>query len=50
VTLPDVKDAALPGQRDLVFQLATSDGVPLPNAEAKVVVRQLKIRGHRTGP
>ncbi len=50
VTLPDVKDAALPGQRDLVFQLATSDGVPLPNAEAKVVVRQLTIRGHRTGP
>jgi hypothetical protein len=50
VTLPDVKDAAFTGQRDLVFQLATSDGVPLPNVEAKVVVRRLTIHGHRTGP
>ena len=50
VTLPDVKDAALVGQRDLVFQLATADGVPLPNTEAKVVVRRLTIHGRRTGP
>ena len=50
VTLPDVKDAALTGQRDLVFQLATMDGVPLPNPEAKVVVRRLTIHGRRTGP
>jgi hypothetical protein len=50
VTLPDVKDAALVGQRDLVFQLVTVEGVPLPNPEAKVVVRRLTIHGRRNGP
>jgi hypothetical protein len=50
VTLPDVKDAALTGQRSLVFQLATVDRVPLPNPEAKVVVPRLTIHGRRTGP
>ena len=50
VTLPDVKDAALTGQRSLVFQLATTDRVPLPNPEAKVVVERLTIHGRRTGP
>jgi hypothetical protein len=50
VMLPDVKDAYLTGQHDLAFQLATADAVPLPNAEAKTVVRTLTIRGRRTGP
>ena len=49
VTLPDVKDAYLVGHRDLTFRLLTAEGVPLPNPEATVVVRNLKIEGRRGG-
>jgi hypothetical protein len=47
VTLPDVKSAFLVGTNDLAFQLATADGVALPNAEAKVIVRDVKVEGRR---
>jgi hypothetical protein len=49
VTLPDVKDAFLVGHRDLTFRLLNADGVPLPNPEATVVVRDLTIQGRRSG-
>jgi hypothetical protein len=48
VTLPDVKDAYLVGKHDLTFRLM-SDGVPLPNPEATVVVRDLTIEGRKGG-
>ena len=49
VALPDAKDAFLVGHHDLTFQLATAQLVPLPNPEAKVIVRDLTIQGRR-GP
>lgn len=49
VTLPDVKDAYLVGKHDLTFRLLDADGVPLPNPEATVVVRDLTIEGKRGG-
>jgi hypothetical protein len=49
VTLPDVKNAYLVGHRDLTFRLLNADGVPLPNPEATVVVRDLTIEGTKGG-
>jgi hypothetical protein len=49
VTLPDVKSAYLVGHRDLTFRLLDADGVPLPNPEATVVVRDLTIEGTKGG-
>jgi hypothetical protein len=49
VTLPDVKNAYLVGHRDLTFRLLDADGVPLPNPEATVVVRDLTIEGTKGG-
>jgi hypothetical protein len=48
VTLPDVEDAYLVGRHDLTFRLL-SDGVPLPNPEATVVVPRLTIEGRKGG-
>jgi hypothetical protein len=47
VTLPDVKDAYLVGKHDLTFRLVTAKGIPLPNPEATVLVRDLTIFGRR---
>jgi hypothetical protein len=49
VTLRDVKSAYLVGHRDLTFRLLDADGVPLPNPEATVVVRDLTIQGTKGG-
>jgi len=49
VTLPDVKSAYLVGHRDLTFRLLDAEGVPLPNPEATVVVRDLTIQGTKGG-
>jgi hypothetical protein len=49
VTLPDVKNAYLVGHRDLTFRLLNADGLPLPNPEATVVVRNLTIEGSKGG-
>ena len=48
MTLPDVEDAYLVGRHDLTFRLL-SDGVPLPNPEATVVVPRLTIEGRKGG-
>jgi hypothetical protein len=45
--LPDVKSAFLPGLRNLTFVLATDDGVPLPNVEARMSVEGVTIQGGR---
>lgn len=47
VTLPDVKDAFLAGSRDLSFRLVAPSGLRLPNTEAGVVVRDVRVRGGR---
>jgi hypothetical protein len=47
VTLPDAKDAYLVGRHSLTFRLVSAQGVPLPNPEATVVVRELTIEGKR---
>jgi hypothetical protein len=49
VTLPDVKSAYLVGHRNLTFRLLDAEGVPLPNPEAAVVVRDLTIEGTKGG-
>jgi hypothetical protein len=49
VTLPDVKDAYMVGHHDLTIRLLNADGIPLPNPEATVVVRDLTIQGRRGG-
>ena len=49
VTLPDVKSAYLVGHRNLTFRLLDAEGVPLPNPEATVVVRDLTIQGTKGG-
>lgn len=49
VTLPDVKNAYLVGHRDLTFRVLDAEGVPLPNPEATVVVRDLTIEGTKGG-
>lgn len=49
VTLPDVKNAYLAGHRNLTFRLLDAEGVPLPNPEATVVVRDLTIQGTKGG-
>jgi hypothetical protein len=49
VMLPDVKNAYLVGHRDLTFRLLDADGVPFPNPEATVVVRDLTIEGTKGG-
>ena len=49
VVLPDAKDAYLVGRHSLTFRLVSSDGVPLPNPEATVVIRDLTIEGKRGG-
>jgi hypothetical protein len=49
VTLPDVKNAYLVGHRNLTFRLLDADGVPLPNPEATVVVRNLTVEGSKGG-
>ena len=47
VMLPDVKAAFLAGSRDLVFRLVSPSGLRLPNAEAAVVVRSVRVQGGR---
>jgi hypothetical protein len=47
VMLPDVKSAFLAGSRDLTFRLIAPSGLRLPNAEAGVVVRDVRVRGAR---
>jgi hypothetical protein len=47
VMLPDVKAAFLTGSRDLSFRLIAPSGLRLPNAEAGVVVRDVRVRGGR---
>ena len=47
VLLPDVKAAFLAGARDLSFRLIAPSGLRLPNAEAGVVVRDVRVRGGR---
>lgn len=49
VTLPDVKSAYLVGHRNVTFRLLDAEGVPLPNPEATVIVRDLTIQGTKGG-
>jgi hypothetical protein len=49
VTLPDVKQAGLVGHRNLTFRLLNAYGVPFPNPETTVIVRDLTIQGRRGG-
>lgn len=47
MTVPDVKEWFLVGRRDLTFALATADRIRLPNPEARVTIRGVRIEGRK---